>query len=184
MRTVGLIILALLIVAASWLGSPAPAQATGPWKAQLVSAETKKPLRRVVVVAFWTKNVRTSSGPTSEYRFSEETSTDSNGRFTIEARSFFSFHPSVSFQGPFFVFFKAGYGQARWPGQEETPGPEPYAALLQRGGIVLEMPTLRSVGERTDYLKAARGNSAIVPRDRTPLLNSAIADERKTITLK
>jgi hypothetical protein len=46
------------------------------------------------------------------------------------------------------------------------------------------MPPLRSVGERTDYLKAARGNSAIVPRDRTPLLNSAIADERKTITLK
>jgi hypothetical protein len=186
------VILASLIASALRIVFPTPAHAAGPWEAQVVSAATKQPLGDVVVVAFWTRNVRTRGEPTSDYRFSEETFTDSDGRFTFVSRSFFSFHPSVVFRGPFFVFFKPGYGRARWPGREvserrpeqEAPGPPAYAELLERDGIVLEMPALRSIEERRDYLKEARGASRIVPREQTPLLNSAIAEEQQAITLK
>jgi hypothetical protein len=142
-----------------------------------------------VVVAFWTRNVRTFGGPSSDYRFSEETSTDSDGRFTIAPQSFFSFNPLVFFRGPFFVFFKPGHGRARWPGHEtavrrpdQKPDvPQTYAELLLLEGIVLEMPTLGSVEQRREYLKDARGDSLIVPLEKTPLLNRAIAAEREAL---
>lgn len=179
-----LVILALLTASAFPLVLPRPAHGAGPWEARVVNAVTKRPLGDVVVVAFWTRNVRTQGGPTSDYRFSEETFTDSDGRFTIASRSFFSFHPSVVFQGPFFVFFKPGYGRARWPGQEASGRPPTYAELLERDGITLEMAPLRSIEERRDYLQEARGDAGLVPLEETPLLNSAIAEERQAITLK
>lgn len=189
MRNARLIILAFLIVSGLGLGLVDPAHAAGPWKAQVVSTETKQPLEGVVVVAFWTRNVRTFGGPSSDYHFSEETSTDSDGRFTITPQSFFSFNPLVFFRGPFFVFFKPGYGRVRWPGYEaavrrpdQKPDvPQTYAELLRLDGVVLEMPTLQSVEERREYLKDARGDSLIVPFEKTPLLNRAIAAEREAL---
>jgi hypothetical protein len=182
MPNIRLVILGWLIVAALPLVFPHPADGAGPWAAQAVSAATKRPLRDVVVVAFWTKNVQTESGPTSEYRYSEETVTDRDGRFTVASRSFFSFHPLVSFRGPFFVFFKPGYGPARPPAHEV--GPQAYDELLEHDGIVLEMSPLHTVEERSNYLKKIRDDSRIVPREDIPLLTGAIAKERQTITLK
>ena len=138
-----------------------PAEAAGPWQAQVVSAETKQPLEGVVVLAWWTRHVRSLGGPSEEYRDSQEVLTDKDGHFTIAPRWFFSLNPLVFFRGPFFAMFKPGYGDFRWPGYE---GSERWprekqkelgtaAKLLQLDGIALEMPQLQDAQERKEYLK-------------------------------
>src|SRR5437899_343881 len=137
------------------------AEAAGPWQAQVVSAEAKQPLEGVVVLAWWTRHVRSFGGPSEEYRDSQEVLTDKDGCFTIESRWFFSPNPLVFFRGPFFMMFKVGYGDFEWPGyessaewpEEKRKALQTAAGLLQLDGIVLEMPALQNAERRKEYLK-------------------------------
>ncbi len=132
------------------------AEAAGPWQAQVVSVETKQPLEGVVVLAWWTRHVRSFGGPSEEYRDSQEVLTDKDGRFSIDSRWFFSLNPLVFFRGPFFAMFKSGYGDFGWPGyagsetwpKEKREALRTAAGLLQLGGIVLEMPMLLNAAQR------------------------------------
>src|SRR5882672_9333698 len=150
-----------VLVALTTLTTFAPAQAAGPWQAQVVSAETKQPLEGVVVLAWWTRHVRSFGGPSEDYRDSQEVLTDKDGRFTIESRWFFSLNPLVFYRGPFFAMFKSGYGDYEWPGyagseswpKEKREALQTAAGLLQLEGIVLEMPALLSAVQRKEYLK-------------------------------
>src|SRR5262245_18103567 len=110
-RLVSPIALVLLL-----LGAQPAVEAAGPWQAQVVSADTKQSLEGVVVLAWWTRHVRSFGGPSEEYRDSQEVLTDKDGRFTIESRWFFSLNPLVFFRGPFVAMFKPGYGDYEWPG--------------------------------------------------------------------
>src|SRR2546422_11208690 len=83
------------------LASRSRAEAAGPWQAQVVSAETKQPLEGVVVLAWWTRHVRSFGGPSEEYRDSHEALTDKDGRFRIPSRWVFSLNPLMFFSGPF-----------------------------------------------------------------------------------
>src|SRR5881296_998226 len=142
------------------LGALPSAEAAGPWQAQVVSAETKRPLEGVVVLAWWTRHVRSFGGPSEEYRDSQEALTDRDGRFTIASRSFFSLNPLVFFRGPFFRMFKSGHGDFGWPGyersatwsKEKREALRTAAQLPQLDGIVLEMPRLLSAEQRRGYL--------------------------------
>src|SRR6267378_3288216 len=100
------------------LGALPSAEAAGPWQAQVVSAEPKQPLEVVVVLAWWTRHVRSFGGPSEEDRDSQEVLSDKDGRFTIESRWFFSPNPLVFFRGPFFAMFKSSYEQFGWPGYQ------------------------------------------------------------------
>ena len=160
------------------------AEAAGPWQAQVVSAETKQPLEGVVVLAWWTRHVRSFGGPSSEYRDSQEVLTDKDGRFSIESRWFFSLNPLVFFRGPFFMMFKAGYGRFGWPGRfpkETRDALRTDAELLQREGIVLEMSHLQSMEQRREYLGKLEGSYLVVPIEQRSLLQNAILAERRTL---
>jgi hypothetical protein len=166
------------------LDSPRRAEGAGPWQAQVVSAETKQPLEGVVVLAWWTRHVRSFGGPSSEYRDSQEALTDKDGRFTIDSRWFFSLNPLVFFRGPFFMLFKSGYGRFGWPGKfpkETRDALRTDAELLQRKDIVLEMPHLASIEQRKEYLGKLEGSYLVVPIDQRPLLQNAIREERRTL---
>lgn len=89
-----------LVVLISALAMPAVGWAAGPWKAQIVDAQTKQPLEGVVVVAAWWRATRTLGGPSEEYHDSEEVVTDKAGRFSIRARRYSSLNPLVFFKGP------------------------------------------------------------------------------------
>ncbi|HYS15474.1 MAG TPA: hypothetical protein VET45_01000 [Candidatus Binatia bacterium] len=186
MRSVELVVLALTLSSVLRFGLPDSAEAAGPWQAQVVSAETKQPLEGVVVLAWWTKHVRSFGGPSEEYRDSQEVLTDKDGRFTIASRWFFSLNPLVFFRGPFFAFFKSGYGQDRWPGYEEL-GQEGrkalamYANLLQLDGIVLEMPRLHDMEQRRKHLQRLEIQGLGVPLEKRPLLQNAVVEERKAL---
>jgi hypothetical protein len=168
------------------------ATAAGPWRAQIVDAETKQPLEGVVVVALWTKNIRGPGGAGGNYYDSQEVLTDKDGRFTIASRTFFSLNPLVFFRGPEFVFFKPGYGQEVWRGwyTEARQWPEEkrkrlgtYSELLQLDGIVLEMPRLRTLEERKAYIDRI----FYIPADillnwhKAPLLQQAEREERRAV---
>jgi hypothetical protein len=165
------------------------AEAAGPWQAQVVSAETKQPLEGVVVLAWWTRHVRSFGGPSEEYRDSQEVLTDKDGRFTIASRWFFSLNPLVFFCGPFFGMFKSGYGDFRWPGYEESEtwpkekreALRTAARLLQLAGIVLEMPKLQNAEQRKEYLQKIEVHVLTVPLAQRPLMQNAIVEERHAL---
>ncbi len=159
------------------MGTATPATADGPWRAQIVDAETKQPLEGVVVLAMWTKHVRSPGGPSSEYHDSEEVLANKDGRFTIAARSFFSLNPLVFFRGPRFLLFKPGYGRAIWPGGKQREiWPEENIE-----NVVIELPRLKSLEERKEYVGRVRGGFLAIPREKMPLLEKAITEERKAV---
>lgn len=179
----------IFVIAISWVLWPTAGETAGPWKAQVVDAESKQPLEGVVVLAWWTRHVRSFGGPSQEYYDSEEVLTDKDGRFTIAARSFFSLNPLVFFRGPFFFIFKPRYGEGMWPGykdsemwsEEKRKALSTYAQLFQLDGIVIEMPRLRTIEERRNYLGTYRGNFLVTPREKMPLLQKAITEERRAV---
>jgi hypothetical protein len=164
-------------------------EAAGPWQAQVVSADSKQPLEGVVVLAWWTRNVRSFGGPSEDYCDSQEVLTDKDGRFTIESRWFFSLNPLVFFRGPFVAMFKSGYGDYEWPGyagsetwpNEKRKALQTEAQLLQLDGIVLEMPVLPNTEQRAKYLEHLSARISGVPHDRRPLMQEAIVEERKAL---
>jgi hypothetical protein len=188
-RRCAIVIQTLLMTAAVLCLSVEVTDAAGPWQAQVVNAETTEPLEGVVVLAWWTRHVRSLGGPSSEYRDSQEVVTDRGGRFVIAPRTFFSLNPLVFFRGPFFALFKPGYGEDRWPGYEEreTWSPEKrkklglYSNLLEMDGIVLEMPRLSELHQRREYVKKLGIEVLIVPLEKTPLLQKVISEERRTL---
>ena len=188
MRTIALTVLAVILLVLQ-PGVVPSSEAAGPWQAQVVSAETKQPLEGVVVLAWWTRHVRSFGGPSEEYRDSQEVLTDKNGRFTIESRWFFSLNPLVFFRGPFVAMFKPGYGDYEWPGykgsetwpKEKRDALRTEAQLLQLDGIILEMPTLTSLEQRKEYLKRLSGGISGIPHDKRPLMQRAVMEEWKTL---
>ena len=187
-RSYSRVVLAVL-VALTALTAFAAAEAAGPWQAQVVSAEAKQPLEGVVVLAWWTRHVRSFGGPSEDYRDSQEVLADKDGRFTIESRWFFSLNPLVFFRGPFVAMLKPGYGDYEWPGykgseawpKEKREALRTEAQLLQLDGIVLEMPTLDDADQRKEYLKHLEVRVLAVPHDRRPLLQKAIRAERHAL---
>ncbi|PYN90330.1 MAG: hypothetical protein DMD87_02220 [Candidatus Rokuibacteriota bacterium] len=182
----GLVLLIPLVFQPGVLPS---AEAAGPWQAQVVDGGTKQPLEGVVVLAWWTRHVRSFGGPSEEYRDSQEVLTDTDGRFTIESRRFFSLNPLVFFRGPFVAMFKSGYGDYEWPGysgsqtwpKEKREALRTEAQLLQLDGIVLELPRRLTADQRKEYLKHLEVHVLTVPLERRPLLQKAIGEERRAL---
>ena len=184
MRAIVLALLWALLAGDCW-----SAEAAGPWQGQVVAGDTKQPLEGVVVLAWWTRSVRSLGGFSEEYRDSQEVLTDKDGRFTIESRWFFSLNPLVFFSGPFVAMFKPGYGDYEWPGykgsetwpKEKRDSLATAAQLFQLEGVVVEMGVLASVDQRKEYLKRLVVPNVIVPLDRRPLLQRAIEQERRAL---
>ena len=189
MRDGPLAVLVALMLLILQPGVVPSAEAAGPWRAQVVDAATKHPLEGVVVLAWWTRHVRSFGGPSEEYRDSQEVLSDKDGRFTIESRWFFSLNPLVFYRGPFFAMFKSGYGDYEWPGyagsetwpREKREALQTAAGLLQLDGIVLEMPALLSAAQRKEYLKHIEIQVLTVPLDKRPLMQKAIVEERSAL---
>src|SRR5713101_664691 len=113
--------LAAITVLAALL-HPGLSRAAGPWKAQVVNAESSRPVEGVVVLAYWIK-YRPSLGGWAggEYYDAEEVETDAEGRFVIGARSTVVLDPFAKISGPIFTLFKPGYGLWRFQGAAEWP---------------------------------------------------------------
>jgi hypothetical protein len=90
---------ALLTVLALLLSTPA-AHAAGPWRGQVVDAETNQPLAGVVVLAIWDKISPSFIHPQRDFHDVDELVTDAEGRFVVPARSRHFLNPLVHLDGP------------------------------------------------------------------------------------
>jgi hypothetical protein len=186
MRTLrsGVVLLVLVLVLGA-SGVAGSAEAAGPWRAQIVDAETGQPLEGVVVVASW---IKYTAGPAGwaggTYYAAEEAVTGADGRFVIPAKIAFNWLPFVTeIEGPTFLFFKPGYGIWRM----RTPAPRAIheeqhdlVAVFARDGAVIELPPLKTREERREFYPAGGYSPPphIIPRDRTPRFYEAEELER------
>jgi sugar lactone lactonase YvrE len=127
---------------------PVPGEAAGPWRAQVVDAETGEPLEGVAVIAVWHRRLvghgLVPLWPTGLVA-ADETVTDADGRFTLPPR-FFAPALVTHVPEPDLGLFKAGHGG--WRVRDRT-------GSLTTPGTVVELRPLRSPDERRQYLTNA-----------------------------
>ncbi|MBI5189114.1 MAG: carboxypeptidase regulatory-like domain-containing protein [Nitrospirae bacterium] len=153
------------------------ANLNGPWRGQVIDAETKKPIEGAAVVAVWNKEFASPAGPGAYFLDADEAVTDKDGKFNIPARRYLSIPLFRYVKGPYFTIYKPGYGS--FPSHQISPtyisdnifGPE---------NTVVELPKAIGYFDRKKSMYDAEPSN-MVPHDATPKLNKAIEDERKRL---
>lgn len=188
----GMVLSSILAALAPSVGPAGAADFTppgkGPWHGQIVDVETKKPVEGVVVLAVWNERYGSVGGLAGGGYFdSSEVVTGPDGKFMIR-RPKRSFNPFTAIQGPEFYIFKPGYGQWRFAGEEgwvnlwweerDKRYEEAWRRFNSEGGVVLDMPPLKTREERVNFLRTLLTPSADVPPSNTPKFRDAIDDER------
>lgn len=175
------LLLFVLILAISCSSAPRPGEAAGPWKAEIVDAETGKPLEGVIVLLEWHKMTRTFGGPSPEFYDAEEVVTGPDGRFLIARRRTITLNPLTYIDEPLITIFKPGYGSWRVRDWEKKPKEweELSAAeVLEKDGIVLELPPLKTREERLKFYRNLQWGT-MTPPERTRNMQEAVKVERR-----
>lgn len=176
----------MLLVAVGVCISLSPAQAAGPWRAQVVDAETGKPLEGVVVLAVWYRRYTSPGGwAGGGYYDSEEVVAGPDGRFIIEARQTWTLNPFSTIQGPEFKIFKPGYGQWRFQGYMDWPKDAYEQRTRTRKaweqfedeGVVIELPPLKTREDRLKFYRSF-GWTGDIPKESVRRLREAVDAER------
>ena len=123
----------------------------GPYRGQVIDAETKAPLAGAVVVAAWTRDRIYPFHSVNERYAVREVLTDSEGRFLIDARDVEAHAPRRTLR-PDFTILLPGYGS--FPSFQRAPTGF-LGDLFEREGTTVELPRLRARKERLDSLRAA-----------------------------
>ncbi len=142
------VFLAVLLAAMSLAGWIDPAAAAGPWRGQVVDAETGKPLEGVVVLAQWDKLSPGRSTAARDFYDVDEVVTDADGRFVIPARRVLTVNPFVSLDGPILHMFKPGYGPGLEQGLPQYSDIDDVRRLMETQGVVFAMTPLKTWAER------------------------------------
>lgn len=151
--------------------------AEGPWRGQIVDAESGQPLAGVVILAFWVRS-RASVGGWADvqYHDSEEIMTGPDGRFAIPSRRSYTIPLFTKVAGPEFKIFRSGYGE--WQLRDPRKGEE-----FDKGvEAIIEMLRLKARQDRLIFLSGF-GVPLVVPLERRRLLYEAINVERNTLGL-
>ena len=171
--------LAAYLAAAGLLVGPfAPldsAEGAGPWRAQVLDAETGQPLEGVVIVALWEKYTTSPAGWAGGRTIAvEEAVTGPDGRFEIPAKTLINWLPILTeIRGPEFVIVKPGYGYwtiVRPEAKPNRPREELRypAEVLAEQGAVIAMPPLKTQEERLKFFGGSswRRLPGDIPADR------------------
>ncbi len=170
-----------------------PAEAAGPWRAQVVDAETGQPVEGAVVLAVWYRYFATIHGwGGGKYYASAEVVTSGDGRFVIGARSTFTWLPFLTtIKGPELSIFKPGYGQWRFRGTDESSGLSAWERdarvdeawrRFKGGGVTIELPPLKTREQRLEFLSWA-SPSGPIPEAHMPRYLEGLDRERITLGL-
>ena len=175
----GVVVLALAALVMWWLR---PAPISGPWRAQLVDAETGQPLEGAVVLALWDKRTFGWPHPDRNYHDIDEVVSDKDGRVVIPARDTSSRHPFETIIGPLVTVFKPGYGD--WHFQSTPDGSVKVRwEQFAREGVVIVVPRVKTREERLHMLSVMRP-SMEVPIEKIPRTLAAYNQERSNLGLK
>jgi hypothetical protein len=167
------------------------ATAAGPWRGQVVDAETGQPLEGVVVVAVWDKMSPGAMHPHREFHDVDEVLTDAEGRFVLPERRRLTPNPFVSIEGPELLMFKGGFGQWTFRGAAERRhlklgesaerDRQMWKQFTDGHDPAFELPPLKTRTERLDFLPSP---PARVPDSRALAFRNAVRRERAFLGLQ
>jgi hypothetical protein len=120
----------------------------GPYRGQVVDAETKTPLAGAVVVVHWRRDRVYPFHSVSENYAVRETVTDAEGRFILDAKDVEEGAPRRTYHPEFFIF-QPGYGS--YPKKYVSPRGF-TGGIFERSGTVVELPRLEGREERRKHL--------------------------------
>ena len=121
----------------------------GPYRAQVVDAQTKTPLAGAVVVALWRRDRVFPFHLVSENYAVRETITDANGRFVLDGKDVEEGAPRRTYH-PEFLIFLPGYGS--YPRHQVSPRGF-TGGIFERPGTLVELPRLEGREERRIHLR-------------------------------
>jgi hypothetical protein len=160
------------------------AHAAGPWRGQIVDAETGLPLPGVVVLAEFIKSTGGLAGDSAAtYYGSREVVTGSDGRFEIPGRVLWNpirWRSRIQVE---FVIFKPGYGPARFRGAGRV-AERPWHELLAEEDVVIEMPPLKNREDRIHFVRSsARPRPWVTPPEAHPHYTEQLQRELRDLGL-
>jgi hypothetical protein len=120
----------------------------GPYRGQVVDAETKAPMAGAVVVVHWLRDRVYPVHMVAENYAVRETVTDVEGRFFLDVRDVEESAPSRTRRPGFFIFLP-GYGA--YPKKHVSPRGF-TGGIFERQGAVVELPRLEDREERRKHL--------------------------------
>ena len=181
-----LIVLALA-TAGAWLLWPTPP--SGPWRAQIVDAETAQPVEGVIVLAIWDKLSIGWPHPDRSFYDLDEVVSNADGRIVIPARVKAGRRPLETLRGPMIRMFKPGYGDwqfqdsAKWTDAERTTRGKAIWDQFAHDGVVI---VLRRARTRDERLRALDGllPAPEAPMEKFPRLLAAYDREIGRLGLK
>lgn len=121
----------------------------GPYRGQVIDAETKKPLAGAVLVALWRRDRMYPVHIVTEHYAVREIVADSDGRFLLEAKDIEDGAPR-RVRRPEFLIFMPGYGS--FPGFQKAPTGF-TGGVLEGAGSTIELPLLVGREERRRHLR-------------------------------
>ena len=140
----GALVVLLLAAGAAWMLWPVPP--SGPWRAQIVDAETGQSVEGVIVLAIWDRKSFGWPHPDREHYDAEELVSDHDGRVVIAARHLPRATPLHVVIGPIVTMFKSGYGVWRFRRAGGLRDAKEWADL--GGDAVFELVRAKTLDER------------------------------------
>lgn len=160
----------------------------GPWRGQVVDAETNKPLEGVVVFACWDKSYEFPLPLSGGYYTMQEIVTGPDGQFVIASCPFCAtWFPLSIIEGPKFTIVKPGYGYWEFQGytKEVTEAisrgqyvdrdswiDKRKKVFNQGEDVTIALPPLKTADERQRFYSLSTGCGEIPPT-RMPHLTEA-----------
>jgi hypothetical protein len=168
-------VIVLTIVTVAWAGCATLGEAEGPWRGQVVDAETSLPLEGVVVLAVWERITPGVVHEARDFHDVDEIVTDTEGRFLLPARGLSTVNPFVRIDGPKLIMFKPGYGF--WQFRPRVRSYADGLKLLATAGAVFELTPLKTPEERRRFLSHS-SLTGDIPFERIPQYLRALNRER------
>lgn len=147
----------------------------GPFRGQLLDAETRLPLEGAVVLFYWERDVYGGAGgPVAFFLTAKEVLTDKEGRFHIPWFIGASLNPLSVVREPLSIFYYPGYASVR-------------ADVTPREGKLFADPTvilMRRLVGREERLRGIDVFPGGVPDEAMPNLSRLVNIERAALGLK
>lgn len=149
---------------------------------QVVDAEAGAPLEGAVVTVIWYRVPIVSMEGTRRFQSAQETLTDADGKFSLEASPGIDWNPFTHVRKePDVVIFRPGYAPLTHGYVRKTNAVLPPMAL--RHGAVVKLPKLETREEQLKMIYDGLGVT-IVPPASIPFLTKSINVQRDMLGLK